>query len=168
MVLFILFILCLALGFIGCFINKVPGPLLVAIGALLFKFSDGGQLMSWLPIIIVWALAIGAMIGSKMLTQKAKSICNYSKAATWAASIVSLIFMILSATTGNNVLSWVFAIVGLTVFPFAAAYLVEMTKTKDAALKNATACELAFLADTGLKLLVVIVAVNCLFDPSLN
>lgn len=158
----------LALGFISCFINKIPGPMLLFIGILVAQigFETGP---GWGAVAIVAAIAIAAFILSKVITRVAKKMQEYSKKASVATTIASLIGLILMAGAGSNKADnatiIMVIIVGFIVLPFLFAFLVESIRQKSVALgaKSATAATIAYLADTALKLGAFAYAIYAMF-----
>ena len=147
--------LFLGLGFLSCFINKIPGPILLFLGILVAQVGfDNGP--GWLAVGIVAAIAIAALFLSKMITRVAKKMQEYSKKASVATPIASLIGLGMVAGSGNASTSTIIIvfIVGFVVLPFLFAFLVESIRQKSAALgaKSATAATLVYLTDTALKL----------------
>ena len=160
--------LCLALGFLGCFINKVPGPIAVVIATLLAILCLDIPI-EWSTFAIITVLAIASMIASKLLVKLVKKLQEYSKRATWGTTIGSIIGLLIIAGTNtmqSNAATIIAAIVGLVIVPFVLAFLLELTNRQGAkmALKCATSALCAYLADTLLKLAVFIYAIYVIFE----
>ena len=155
LLIWVLVILFLGLGFLSCFINKIPGPILVFIGILIAQ-TGLEQGPGWGPVAIVAVIAIVAFILSKMITRATKKMQEYSKKASVATTIASLIGLAMVAGSGNadSTTIIIVFIVGFVVLPFLFAFLVESIRQKSAALgaKSATAATVVYLADTALKL----------------
>ena len=155
----------LALGFLSCFINKIPGPMLLFIGILVAQIGlDHGP--GWGAVAIVAVIAIVAFILSKVITRIVKKMQEYSKKASVATTIASLIGLLLMAGAGsNNATIIIVLIVGFIVLPFLFAFLVESIRQKSVALgaKSATAATIAYLADTALKLGAFAYAIYAMF-----
>ncbi|MGN1238274.1 MAG: hypothetical protein ACI4UW_05055, partial [Muribaculaceae bacterium] len=81
---------------------------------------------------------------------------EYSKKASVATTIASLIGLAMVAGSGNADTTTIIIvfIVGFVVLPFMFAFLVESIRQKSAALgaKSATAATVVYLTDTALKL----------------
>ena len=155
LVIWVFVALFLGLGFLSCFINKIPGPILVFLGVLVAQLGlDHGP--GWGPVAIIAAIAIAAFILSKVITRVAKKMQEYSKKASVATTIASLIGLAMVAGSGNadSTTIIIVFIVGFVVLPFLFAFLVESIRQKSAALgaKSATAATVVYLADTALKL----------------
>ncbi len=160
--------LLLCLGFLGCFINKVPGPIAVVIATLLAILCLDIPI-GWGTFAIITALAIVSMIASKLLVKLAKKLQEYSKRATWGTTIGSIIgLLLLLGITGSDssALLIIILIVGLIVLPFVFAFLLELTNKQGApmALKCATSATCAYLSDTLLKLAVFVYAIYVIFQ----
>ena len=163
----ILLALLLCCGFLGCFINKVPGPIAVVLASLIGITALDVDL-EWGHFAIIAVLAVVSIIASKVLVKLAKKMQEYSKRATIGTTIGSIIGLILIAgasSMDSDVAVIVTAIVGLVVLPFVLAFLLELTNKNGAAMavKCATAATCAYLSDTCLKLVVFIYAVYMMF-----
>ena len=163
----ILLALLLCCGFLGCFINKVPGPIAVVLASLIGITALDVDL-EWGHFAIIAVLAVVSIIASKVLVKLAKKMQEYSKRATIGTTLGSIIGLILVAgasSMDSDAAVIVTAIVGLVVLPFVLAFLLELTNKNGAAMavKCATAATCAYLADTCLKLVVFIYAVYMMF-----
>lgn len=164
----VLVALCLCFGFLGCFINKVPGPIAVVIATLLAILCLDIPI-EWSTFGIITALAIASMIVSKLLVKLVKKLQEYSKRATWGTTIGSIIGLLLvwgAASSDSNALLISMLIVGFIVLPFVLAFLLELTNKQGAlmALKCATSATCAYLSDTLLKLAVFVYAIYVIFQ----
>ena len=164
----VLVALCLIFGFLGCFINKVPGPIPVVIATLLAKLCLDIP-FEWSAFAIITGLAIASMIASKMLVRLAKKMQEYSKRATWGTTIGSVIGLLLvwgTSSADSTALMITMLIVSFVVLPFVLAFLLELTNKQGApmALKCATSATCAYLSDTLLKLAVFVYAIYVIFQ----
>jgi uncharacterized protein YqgC (DUF456 family) len=164
----VLVALCLCFGFLGCFINKVPGPVAVVIATLLAILCLDIPI-SWGTFAIITALAIASMIVSKLLVKLVKKLQEYSKRATWGTTIGSIIGLLLvygATSSDSKALLITMLIVGFVVLPFVLAFLLELTNRQGAvmALKCATSATCAYLSDTLLKLAVFVYAIYVIFQ----
>lgn len=160
--------LCLVFGFLGCFINKVPGPIAVVIATLIAILALDIPI-EWSTFGIIAGLAVASMIVSKLLVKLVKKLQEYSKRATWGTTIGSLVGLLLvwgSASADSNALIITMLIVGFIVLPFVLAFLFELTNKQGAsmALKCATSATCAYLSDTLLKLAVFVYAIYVIFQ----
>jgi uncharacterized protein YqgC (DUF456 family) len=164
----VLVALCLCFGFLGCFINKVPGPVAVVIATLLAILCLDIPI-SWGTFAIITALAVASMIVSKLLVKLVKKLQEYSKRATWGTTIGSIIGLLLvygATSSDSKALLITMLIVGFVVLPFVLAFLLELTNKQGAlmALKCATSATCAYLSDTLLKLAVFVYAIYVIFQ----
>lgn len=171
MAIWIIVSLFLLFGFLGCFINKVPGPICVVIAVVVAK-AGASLPVSWGIVALIAVLAIASMVASKMLVKAVKSVQQYSKRATVGTtigSIIGLLVMLAVKSKSTGVLIAV-AVIGLVVIPFVMAYLLEMTnkERKDPVMKCATAATSAYLCDTFLKLVVFVLALYMVFDSMVH
>jgi uncharacterized protein YqgC (DUF456 family) len=158
--------LLLVYGFLGCFINKVPGPVGVVLAMLIGMTAldiDAG----WGNFAVVTVLSIVSIVLSKVLVKLVKKMHEFSKrgsrGTTWG-SIIGLLLI----SCGADAEAWVIlllAVIGLVVLPFTLSFLLELTNKNGAAvaLKAATSATCAYLADTCLKLVVFVYAVYVMF-----
>ena len=162
----VVFALLFSCGFLGCFINKVPGPLAVLLATIL-GYTALDLPADWGHIGIIAGLVVASMIASKVLVKLAKKMHEFSKRGSRGTTIGSIIGLLLIAGTGSME-TWVillFAIIGLVILPFGLAFILELTNKNGAAvaLKAATAATCAYLADTCLKLVVFVYALYVIF-----
>ena len=160
--------LCLVFGLLGCFINKVPGPIAVVIATLLAILCLDIPI-SWGTFGIVTALAVASMIASKLLVKLLKKMQEYSKRATWGTTLGSIIGLLLAWGTASSESTALFVtmlVAGFVVLPFVLAFLLELTNKQGApmAVKCAASATCAYLADTLLKLAVFVYAVYVIFQ----
>ena len=160
--------ICLACGFLGCFINKVPGPIAVVIATLISILALDIPI-EWGTFAIIAALAVASMIASKVLVKLVQKLQEYSKRATWGTTIGSIIGlgMIAGAAHADSTSTMVtMAILGFVVIPFVLAFLLELTNKQGAvpALKSAASATCAYMADSLLKLAVFIYAIYVIFE----
>lgn len=163
-----LVVLCLGFGLIGCFINKVPGPISVLVAVLIAKFGLDLN-FGWDTIAIVAALAIGSMFLSKVVKSATSKVQEFSKRASWGTTIGSVIGLctIPSVSKSDSIFSFILmAVLGLVIIPFVLAYLFEFTNKEGngTVMKRATAATTVYLVDTLLKLVVFAYAVYVLFE----
>jgi len=158
----------LCFGFLGCFINKVPGPIAVVLATLIAILALDVPI-EWSTFAIVTALAIVSMIVSKVLVKLVKKLHEFSKRATWGTTIGSIIGLglLYSSTSSDSVALMIcMAILAFVIIPYTLAFLLELTNKQGAvvAVKSAGAATGAFLADTCLKLVVFVYAIYVIFQ----
>ncbi len=160
--------LCLVFGFLGCFINKVPGPIAVVIATLLAILCLDIPI-EWSTFGIITAMAVASMIVSKLLVKLVKKMQEFSKRAVWGTTIGSIIGLLMvwaSLSADSTTLLVIMLIIGFIILPFVLAFLLELTNRQGAkmALKCATAATCAYLSDTLLKLAVFVYAIYVIFE----
>ena len=87
MVSFILGWALIGFGFLGCFINKVPGPILAVIGLVVVAVAGDVEVPWWGWTLIVALLVIGKIVDKKLLPKVATAVAEYGKAGTWGTTI---------------------------------------------------------------------------------
>lgn len=159
--------LLLLLGFLGCFVSKIPGPIAVLIAVLLAKLGlDIG--VTWGTVAVVAGLAIASIVLSKFLVKLIKKIHEFSRRGYWGTTIGSIVgLLIISCVPLDSVI--LLTIIGLVVVPFVFAFLLELTKKQPMSitLKSSAVATLTYLVDTFLKLLVFVISINYIFDMNL-
>ena len=166
MLVLIFVIVLLCLGFLSCFINKIPGPLFVVIAVLTAQLGMDTA-PGWGAVAIVTVIAIAAFVLSKYMTRIAKKMKEYSKKASIATTIASLLGVFslpafVDSSTGTLI---VVLLVCFILLPFLFALLVEWIRNKNLAegAKCAGTATLVYLADTALKLAAFAYAVYAMF-----
>lgn len=165
----ILIILCLCFGILGCFINKIPGPIAVLLAVLIAKVGVGID-FSWGTVAIVAALAILSIVLSKVLVKGSHKIKEFSKKAGWGTTVGSLLGLFILAGAGaskneSGAMILLIFVLGLVVMPFIFAFLFELSEKKGVpeTLKCALSATSVYLFDTFLKLVVFGYAVYAMF-----
>lgn len=151
--------LLMALGFLGCFVNKIPGPILAFIGILLLKFVNDMPI-SGLALGIIAAIVILSYVLPKVLLPKLKKhIVEYGKAASWGATIGSILGLIILCSVGfdNMAVGIILLVVAIVVLPYLFALVFEGISKKDwsKAVPAAGGALIEYLCTTLLKLAVV-------------
>lgn len=167
MFIWILAVLLIALGFLGCFINKVPGPLLAFIGVLITVFFGDVNANVWM-LVLVGVLVIASMIVSKKLLPKlGEKVHPFGKGGSWGTTVGSIIGLLILAGSSNAsavgmIICFVLAFFGL---PYIFAFVFEFISNKNAsvALKAAGGALVTFLASTVLKLVVCYLSFDLIF-----
>ena len=152
--------LLIAIGFLGCFIHKFPGPVTAFIGMLVFIFGRQVPVVPWVGITIcVVLLIITALANKKFIPWVAKQISDFSNGGKWGALIGSLIGLLViayGANSDSNGMKVLLVLLGFGVIPFCSALLGEFASRKDMgqSLKPAAAAYLTYLMSMILKLAV--------------
>ena len=163
----VLFALLLCLGFLGCFVNKVPGPIAVLLATIL-GITVLDLPANWGNFAIIAILAIASIVASKMLVKLVQKMHEFSKRGSKGTTIGSILGLLLFAVAGGTdsvIVVILVAIIGLVGLPFGLAFLLELGNKNGAqvALKAATSATCAYLADTCLKLVVFAYALYVMF-----
>lgn len=150
--------LLIAVGILGCFIHKFPGPVVAFAGMLLFVFGLGVDPKPWLGIsICAVLLIITAICNKKVIPYITTKISEFSSNAKWGAVLGSLIGLLcLLGFHGSTTEVIIVLILAFGILPFGFAYLFEGLKRKNfaTALMPATAAYVTYLLSTLLKLAV--------------
>lgn len=153
--------LLVILGFIFCFVHKIPGQLLAFIGLLVIKFAADLPVPAWALIVCTLLVIISMLVDRLVLPILAKRIHEYGKASTRGTIIGSLIALLVGLSVHSTV--WP-AIICFFTLPYILAYLFEFgsVKKSEEAFQRAGAGYIVFLCSTLLKLIVVFL---CLYLP---
>lgn len=123
--LWILVGLCLALGFLGCFINKFPGPLMVLISVLIARYGLDIPI-EYLTIGVIALMWIASMLTNKLLLPKlAKKIHDFSSAGSWGCTIGCLVGMPLLTMDVSASAVVGLAFVTFVILPYAFSFIFE-------------------------------------------
>ncbi len=146
----------MAVGIVGCFIHKIPGPLLAFAGILLLNYGAAEGAMSTTAIVLCAIAVIAAMlIGKYMLPKLGKLVAPSGKGGKCGCIIGSLIgILMLSALSGEGI-----SFTGIIMFllaPFVLAVLFETISKKNPSegFKAGTGAYVVYLAGSMLKLAV--------------
>lgn len=159
----------IAIGFIGCFVHKIPGPLLAFAGILVFHFGNGSCISTTALILCAVAVIISMVLGHYM-PKITKRIHEFGKGGKAGAIIGSLLGLIAIAGAGSadidTGLFIVFIITGLVIIPFAFAYIGEMIARKSAkeALMPAVAAYITYFTGMVIKLAVCAYCIYAVID----
>lgn len=150
--------LLVSLGFLGCFVNKIPGPLLSFLGLVVFSIGCGIK-ADWWVFVLVGILVIVSMVVSKKYAPKIGSlVAPFGKGGSWGTTIGSLIGLcVIAATIGEDATMAIIGfVVAFVVLPYFFAFLFELIAKKSAAtaVQAATGAYVTFLVTTMLKLAV--------------
>lgn len=147
----------IAIGFLGCFIHKFPGPVTAFVGMLIFIFGTEMH-VPWTGIIMcAILLAITAICNKKVIPYIATRISEFGNAGKWGAVLGSLIgFLLLVGSGGEDESMAIYLLLAFVVFPFGFAFCCESVSRKSItkAIKPASAAYLTYLLSMLLKLAV--------------
>ncbi|MDE5594657.1 MAG: DUF456 family protein [Muribaculaceae bacterium] len=169
LVLWSIFWILIAFGFVGCFISRFPGPVLAFCGILIAKlFMSVGELISWWNVILIGLLVIASVILNRFIPKWSQSIAEFGKAGNYGALVGSLLtFCIAPALSeirpvgvGISVM-----ILSFILLPFIFATLFEYTKQKDIleASKSGGSATFVYICTTFVKLFTVVYTVYLMF-----
>ena len=173
----IMFISCLLIfiGFLGCFIHKVPGPVMAFIGMLVFIFGNKLPIVPWTGIIICAILLVISAIAEKkvipFITQKISEFGNSGKWGCIIGSLLGLLFIITgSLEADSTIIAISLLVLAFIIIPFLFAFCFEAVSRKSVtlALKPATAAFLTYFLGMILKLGVCIYSVYVIFTNGEN
>lgn len=142
--LFVLSILCIVAGLIGCFVPILPGASLSYVGLLLLHFTERVH-FSYFQLVLWLLLVVGLQIldyVTPMLGSKYGGGTAYGKRGCLAGTILGMFFM-----------PW-----GIIVGPFAGAVLGELLGGSDwtSSIRSGIGSLIGFLLGTLLKVLICV------------
>lgn len=154
-------IVLMALGFLGCFVNKIPGPLVAFIGLLLVKFAAGLDISFGIIALCAALVIISMIINAKLVPSLVAKLHPYGKGGSWGAFLGSLIGLIVMMSAD--------VIVGaiiMVALPYMFAWLFELISTKSVkeCSKRALSALVVFLVSTVIKLAVVATCLKITFE----
>lgn len=161
-----LFWLLIALALVGCFINKVPGPVLALVAVLIAKLCMVvGELIAWWNVILIGLIVIASWWITKQLPKWISGLGTYGKSAKWGSiigSIAALIIVpaIVSGIENNGVAFTVILVTGI-LMTFIFAVGLEFLSVKDikVSVKSGGIAAFEYTCATLIKLIAVIYAV---------
>lgn len=165
----VLSVLFMCVGLIGCFVNRVPGPILTFIGILLFNYGTDYQPFEIYEIILCGIAVILTKVLDKFIPKLTTKISAFGKGGKWGCTIGSLIGMLFimaaaseKTSTGLMIMT---IIVSLIILPFITGYLGELISKKNAkaAVKPALAAFTTYLIGTLIKLSVCVYCIYTTF-----
>lgn len=164
MILWIAAILLICVGFLGCFVNKIPGPLLAFIGILLPVLFGDVEAEVWMLVLIGVLVVASMIVSSKVLPKLGSKIHPFGKAGSWGTTIGSLLGIIGVGVAGS-MSPVVTLILSFIALPYGFAFLFELISQKSAgtAIKAAGGAYVTFLVGTVLKLVVCYLSLRILF-----
>jgi uncharacterized protein YqgC (DUF456 family) len=170
MISFILGWVLIGIGFLGCFINKVPGPVLAVLGLVVVALTGNIDVPWWGWAIIACLLVVGKIVDKKFLPKVATSVAEYGKAGTWGTTIGTFLGLLILAASASDSYSTVVTILmfllPFVVLPYLFAFIFEMISRKSPAEGAKAACGayVAYLVGSMLKCVVCLYSVSFFFD----
>jgi len=154
-------ILLFVIGYLGCFVNKIPGPLFAFVGLLIAKFTANLPISGGILVLAALLVVASMVINAKYVPMLAKKLHTYGKAGKWGTVIGSFFGMIIGLAG-----SLVAGIIFMLALPYAFAWLFEYISTKNVTecSKRAASAFLVYLVSTVIKLAVVYLCFKVTID----
>ena len=118
-------VLLMSIGLLGCFVHRVPGPILTLIGLLVIQYGGGVEFFSTTAIVICAVAVVLAKVLEHFIPKLASLIHEVNKQGKWGCVIGSLIGLIIMVnmsadSTGLMIFGLILA---MGVVPYACAFL---------------------------------------------
>lgn len=158
----------MGLGLIGCFVYKIPGPILAFLGILVLQYGTDMEPFSPTALIICAIAVVICKILDKSVPKLISKLQSFGKGGKWGCTIGSFIGIGLIASTAdsdNIGLGIAVAIVGLVIVPFILAVLGELISQKNfsIAIKSGSAALVNYLISTLLQLSICVYCIYAAF-----
>lgn len=166
----ILSFLLMIVGLLGCFIHRLPGPVITFAGILLMNFCTDVQAFSTLSLVICALAVVLCKVLDLYVPRIARLISDYGKAGKWGCVIGSLMgvfvvwpMMNYTETVASKVL---ILVIGLVVLPFLFAYIGESVSHRSlkTSFRPSLAAFSTYLIGTLLKLSVCLYCIYTAFE----
>ncbi|MBR4048063.1 MAG: DUF456 domain-containing protein [Bacteroides sp.] len=159
----------LGFGLLGCFLYKIPGPILSFLGILVLQFGTDIEPFSIQTLIICAIAVVVCKILEKQAPKLIAKIHSFGKGGKIGCMVGSFIgIILLTYTTGidSEFLIITIGILGLLGIPFILSILGEFISNKDfsLALKSGTAAWINYLVNTLLQLAVSVYCIYTAFN----
>ena len=146
----------MAFGFLGCFINRIPGALISFIGILTLHFGTDVK-FSTEALVLVGILTLVATLVAKHIPNIVSRIHEIGKPGKWGSIIGSIGGIIIIANAGVQVevvKSILLYVTAFGILPFGFAFLFEFASQKNMkeALMTASASYVSYLLSVLLNL----------------
>ena len=155
----------LGLGLLGCFVYKIPGPILSFIGILVLQFGTDIKPFTTESLIICAVAVILCKILEKQAPKLISKIHTFGMGGKIGCMIGSFIGILLMLSTvesdDGNLIAFMF-VIGFLVVPFILSVIGEFISSKDVsiAFKAGVAAWVNYLINT---LLQLAVSVYCIY-----
>lgn len=157
--------LLMGLGLLGCFVYKIPGPILSFLGILVLQFGTEIEPFSTTSLIICAIAVIVCKILEKQAPKLISKIHTFGKGGKIGCMLGSIIGIGVIAATSEwaEDIIWLMYLVGLVIIPLVLAILFEFISTKNwtASLKSGVAAWTNYLVNT---LLQLAISIYCLYE----
>lgn len=157
-------------GLLGCFIHRLPGPIITFAGILLMNFCTDVQAFSTLSLVICALAVVLCKVLDFYVPRITRLISDYGKAGKWGCIIGSLIGVLViwpminyTEAISSKVL---ILVTGLVVLPFLLAYIGESVARRSFRLsfRPSLAAFSTYLIGTLLKLSVCLYCIYTAFE----
>lgn len=159
----------MGLGLIGCFVYKIPGPILAFLGILVLQYGTDMEPFSTAALIVCAIAVIICKVLDKYVPKLISKLQTFGKGGKWGCTIGSLVGIGLIASVGSSdsvALIVTIAIVGLVAVPFVLAVLGEFIANKNfsIAIKSGSAALTNYLISTLLQLAICVYCIYSTFN----
>lgn len=130
----ILSFLLMAIGLVGCFINRIPGPILTYAGILLLNFCTDIHVFDTMSLVICGLVVVLCKVADMFVPKVSGPISEYGQSGKWGCLIGSMLGVlgvwptISSADDNTTVIQTM--VLALVVFSFVFAYIGESVSRK--------------------------------------
>ena len=162
--------LLMAIGLIGCFVNRVPGPIMTYAGILILNFCTDIGGFDTMALVLCGLAVVLCKVADLYVPKLAGLISEYGKAGKWGCVIGSLIGVFgVWPTVGSaddNAQVIITMIIALVVFPFLFAYIGESIshRSLSKSLRPSLAAYAAYIIGTFMKLAVTVYCIYTAFE----
>lgn len=164
--LFALAFLLIGIGFVGCFVQKVPGPIMAFLGILILYFKVGSDVIGteWL-ILCAAIVALSMIVGKYLVPKLGKLVSEYGKGGKVGTVLGAVLSVLILAASGLVETDPILSIILFLAIPFVLASLFEIISKKDLAegIKSGTGAYVTYLANTLLKLAACLISIYAAF-----
>ena len=149
-------ILFISIGFLGCFVHRIPGAAISFLGILALHFGTSVN-FSTQALIFVGLLTVAATLLARYIPTIVSRIHKIGKAGKWGSIIGSLSGLALIASAGieaNLNMQILLYLTSFVILPFSLSFIFELICQKNLkeALRTALASYLSYLLGTLLNL----------------
>lgn len=152
--------LFIGFGVLGCFVNKIPGPMMAFLGLLIMVWGTPIECDSWVLALVALMVIVSMILTRRLLPKIGKLVAEYGRAGNWGTMIGSFIGLIALAALAENDASGTVLLIMLLVsfvgLPYLFAFILETISRKSAqeGAQAALGALFAFMVGTMLKLAV--------------
>ena len=116
---FVVALLIMVLGLVGCVFPLLPGPAIIWLGALFYAWSTGFQSMGWITLVALAAIALAASTSDVWVGAAGQ---RRAGASIWST---------LGSTIGGIIGLFIFAIPGMLIGSILGALLPDWQRWRD-------------------------------------